>query len=156
MTAIWALTAQICMIALGYGAALATGAAFATVAVMQFETSQLTSDWRVLTEAVVIWLSFGITGLQASFGPAAIAIAVCEGMKLRGLVAYLVAAIVVGLATALPLGAALYGQEYPPLDRDALTLTVAAAAVGGFFYWLIAGRTAGRWMAYPWSDGHPR
>ena len=156
MTAIWALTAQLCMIGLGYAAALATGAAFATAAILKLEPSTLSSDWQSLTEAIIIWLSLAITGLQATFTPAAVAIAVCEGLKLRDLLTYLIAALLVGLAAVFPFGAAMSGMAMPPLNRDALILTVASAAVGSFFYWLIAGRTAGRWMAYPWSDGHPR
>ncbi len=156
MTAIWALTAQLCMIGLGYMAAVAMGAAFATAAVLRLDPSHLSQDWQLITEFVVIWFSFLITGVMTSIGPAAVAIAVCEGLKLRGVVAYLIAAVLVGLATALPLGAAFTGEARPVIDRETVTLMVASAAVGGFFYWLVAGRTAGRWMAYPWSDGHPR
>lgn len=152
MPALWALLAQAFMVVLGYTAACLAGAAFATVAIMDVGFADLQAEWDRLAEIGLFALSTTASALVVAFWPAVVAVALTEGLKLRGLVAYLVAGSVVGLVTALPVLAAVQGELLPPINGDVVKLSIASGAVGGFVYWLIAGRTAGRWLELRWLE----
>lgn len=76
--------------------------------------------------------------------PTLIAIAIAELMRWQGMTINLVLGGLVGLFTGLTRLAAVYGSTYP--SDGTLVVLLAAGFIGGFFYWLIAGRSAGRWM----------
>jgi len=75
--------------------------------------------------------------------PAAIAIAVSELMRWQGMTINLVLGGLVALFTGL----SLYGSTRTGLPSDGtLVVLLATGFVAGFFYWLIAGRSAGKWL----------
>jgi hypothetical protein len=82
-----------------------------------------------------------------AFLPALLAIAVAEALRLRSFLYYAACGAVISL-----LG--YYGSDVSARLEDttdiepvghALQLAAAAGIIGGLVYWLIAGRSAGRW-----------
>jgi hypothetical protein len=98
----------------------------------------------LVTLLVVIagfFTSFHVMSLAAL--PSAIAIAIAEMMRWRGLTLNLV----LGGAVALFTGLSLYGSAREGLPSDGtLVVLLATGFIAGFFYWLIAGRNAGKWL----------
>ena len=83
---------------------------------------------------------------MAATGPALALIAFAEPLRLRGLFANLViGAIAALLSFWLATGRALE----PNISQGALAVLLATGFVGGFAYWLVAGRNAGRWLDPP-------
>ncbi|MCF3932143.1 hypothetical protein L1787_01780 [Acuticoccus sp. M5D2P5] len=156
MYAIWALTAQAIMVMIAYTTAALAAGTFATFAITRVTFAQLQASWPAFVETVILITSTSITAFAAAFWPAAIAVAITEGLKLRGIAVYLAAGGLVGLVQALPLRAAFNGDAFPPITHEAVILCVACGAVGGLTYWAIAGRTAGRWLELPWFAEYPR
>ena len=89
-------------------------------------------------ELVVLTLSAAAVIGAFSFVPALVAIALAETFSWRSLVLYLLA----GCAVAFAAVALLVPPERAVSDVDT-PLFLAAGAVAGVVYWLIAGRTAG-------------
>ncbi|MEM8551053.1 MAG: hypothetical protein AAGF45_01625 [Pseudomonadota bacterium] len=156
VTAIWALCAQLIMIVLGYTAACVAGAIFAAIAVHNLGTQQIANDMALVFETTVFTASLTFLAMQSTFIPAAVAIAITEGLKLRRLVTYLAAGCIVGLLAALPVRWVVSGTPMPDVSGSVIQLTVASSAVGAFFYWLVAGRTAGRWLELRWFERNKR
>lgn len=75
--------------------------------------------------------------------PAAIAIAVAEAAKWRGLVVNLVMAGVVSLYAGWR---SLALEPDLSLNQGVIAVLLAAGFCAGLVYWLIAGRSAGRWL----------
>jgi hypothetical protein len=83
----------------------------------------------------------------AAFVPALVLIAIAETFDLRSIFYYALGGAAIGLF-------AYYGSnisvalenttDLPPVSFG-LQLVAAAGIIGGFVYWLIAGRKAGRW-----------
>ena len=98
----------------------------------------------LVTLLVVIagfFTSFHVASIAAL--PAAIAIAIAEMMRWRGMTINLV----LGGAVSLFTGLSLYGSTREGLPSDGtLVVLLATGFIAGFFYWLIAGRSAGKWM----------
>jgi len=94
-----------------------------------------------------IYVSFAAARL--AFFPAVITIAIAELMRWRGLTVNLVlgglCALFAGL-TRYPIGTAAR-----PSDTT-LIILLACGFIGGFVYWLIAGRRAGSWMPAKATD----
>lgn len=152
MTAIWAATAQAIMIALAYTAACLAAATFALLPLVQSEGLEaLTGNWMRLVESVHLLLVLATVAFMGAFWPALAAVVVSEGFKLRGVTAYLIAGLLVGAGYALGTGDAgsAAGERF-------LAFSAAAGAVGGFVYWLVAGRTAGRWLELRWFEENRR
>lgn len=76
--------------------------------------------------------------------PAAIAIAIAELMRWQGLTINLVLGGFVALFTGITSYNVQHANGLP--SEGTLIVLLAAGFIGGFFYWLIAGRSAGRWM----------
>ncbi len=97
-------------------------------------------------------VSASVVGASALV-PAAVAIAVSESMRLRGLIFHL--GISGGIAFILwTLGAADVAQEGL---RPGSTVAIASGFLAGAIYWGIAGRTAGGWRRQsPPADGTAR
>lgn len=144
------------MAVLGYCAAVGAGAFFAAVAVVNVGAPTLPNDIETGLHTLVLATTLSIAGFQWSFVPAAVAIAVTEGLKIRGFVAYLIIGVVVGFLMALPVRSIVGGGPIPPLNFDLLRLSMASGAVGGLIYWVIAGRTAGRWLEMRWFEPNRR
>ncbi|WP_420393796.1 hypothetical protein [Acuticoccus sp.] len=155
MNAVWASLAQLIMISIAYPAACLAAATFAVVAILGIDPAELgEATWPQLVEIAIYLATTTLRALTSAFWPALVAAALAEGLKVRGLVPYLVAGCVVGLVRALPIAASMSGEAAPPLDGAAVQLSVAGGAVGGFVYWLIAGRSAGRWLELRWFEEH--
>lgn len=94
-----------------------------------------------------------IVGIMSSFYvasiailPAAITIAIAELMRWKSMTANLVLGGLVGLFTGL----STYSRTHSGLPSDGtLIILLAAGFIGGFFYWLVAGRSAGNWLGAP-------
>lgn len=143
---IWALMAQLILIALGYCVALAAAGGFASI-VFANVVSGLAQDPEGLIDFAVLAMAAAFEAMQHSFVPTALAVLLAESLRLRSLAVYLALGCAVGLMTALPLDAVTTAPaETISAHGPALRFGVASAAVGAFFYWLIAGRTAGRWL----------
>jgi hypothetical protein len=87
--------------------------------------------------AVGLVSSFKIASLALS--PSAVTIIAAELMAWRSLVSNLLLGGCVGLAT----GWIAAGGE--TIGQGTVVVLLAAGFVGGFFYWLVAGRRAGAW-----------
>ncbi len=95
--------------------------------------------------------SFFATGFvgYVAFVPALVLIAIAETFDIRSIFYYALAGAAIGLF-------AYYGSnisvalenttDLPPVSFG-LQLVAAAGIIGGFVYWLCAGRNAGRWKA---------
>jgi hypothetical protein len=117
-------------------------ACVAAAAVMTF--ALLLPGWSELIDrypdqqsiAVVVGLSAVFFSIYAML-PAMLIIALAEGFRLRSVVIYLLA------GAALALGSA-YGWDLRLL-RSPYDDLAAVGIVGGFVYWVLAGRNAGAW-----------
>ncbi len=78
-----------------------------------------------------------------SYGVVAAIIALAETMRWNGLVANLVMGGVVAAFLALT---NLGGSSGENVSDGALLVSLSAGFIGGFVYWLIAGRSAGKWL----------
>ncbi|MEO1102673.1 MAG: hypothetical protein AAFW98_02905 [Pseudomonadota bacterium] len=156
MTAIWALTAQAIMAFLGYCAALFAAATFASVALTGFASARVQTEFGEVFHTLVLITSTTVSALPVTLVPTVIAVAITEGFRIRGFVAYCVIGAVVGLAAALPIRAVLSGAAMPVVDLNVVQLFVASGAVGGLVYWTIAGRSAGRWTELRWFEVNRR
>lgn len=113
--------------------------------------------WHVFTgdpgERVVFWSTAFVGGaLTGAIGllPLAIAIVLGESLKIRSLLANMLAGVVMmvlgyyGSGLARPSYEESIDRPPPPISHEA-EIAAAAGAVFGFVYWAIAGRKAGRW-----------
>jgi hypothetical protein len=100
-------------------------------------------DWIILSWAV---LTSGAIVSVIAFIPSVIVILIAETLALRSLFFY---------AIAGGIGGILYGMTFPAasvattsFDRT-VQITLAAGVASGLIYWLVAGRSAGRWRGDP-------
>lgn len=156
LTAIWAVTAQAIMAMLGYLAACFAAAAFATFVLMNVDIAALDQNWETTFKTVLFLGTIYVAILVAAFWPFLIALVVTEAFRLRDFIAHLVAGVLVGAAYGLPLSAIFSGAEMPDISLEALQLAIACGGLGGIVYWVIAGRTAGKWTELPWFEENRR
>jgi hypothetical protein len=96
---------------------------------------------------VVSVLGTGLTG-AASFLPLLLVVVLAEGFRLRSIIFYALAGI--GIVLLAYYGSGLGNPYEESIDQPGpilrgLELAIAAGAVFGVTYWLIAGRRAGAW-----------
>lgn len=152
MFAIWGLTAQIIMISIAYPTACLVGAAVATLVIFGVDPATLgSSPWPEVMHLSIVAFTMGVGAMISAFWPALIAFVVSEGLKLRGILAYLIIGGIVGFVRAFPVGASLAGDGLP-VEATSVHLSIACGAIGGFVYWAIAGRSAGLWIEMPWFE----
>lgn len=145
---IWAASAQAIMITLGYLSAACAAGVFAAAAIVKLGTVPPTAFGEA-SQFAMISTSTVLTALVGGFWPAAIAVAITEGFRLRGIVSHVLAGCVVGLLAALPVRAFVAsGGQLPDVSSRLVQLCIASGAVAGFIYWIIAGRHAGKWQRY--------
>jgi len=84
------------MVALAYIAACATAGAFAAAAITQSETAGLPTTAGETFRFLVLAGGTTVTALGQAFYPALVAVALSEGLKLRGIVLHLVAGVLTG------------------------------------------------------------
>lgn len=95
----------------------------------------------LLVVIIGFFTSFHVMSLAAL--PATIAIAIAEMMRWQGMTINLVLGGLVALFT----GVSLYGSTREGLPSEGtLVVLLATGFIAGFFYWLIAGRSAGKWL----------
>jgi len=82
-----------------------------------------------------------------AFVPALVLIVIGEVARLRSLLYYAAAGAVVGLASYFGSNVELRLENTTDVSPvfHPLQLAAAAGIIGGLAYWLIAGRSAGRW-----------
>jgi len=99
-----------------------------------------------ITFFAVSFFATSFVGASA-FVPAVLLIVVAEVMRLRSLLYYAAAGAVVGLTSYLGSNVELRLENTTDVSPvfHPLQLAAAAGIVGGLAYWLLAGRTAGRW-----------
>jgi len=99
----------------------------------------------LLVVVVGFFTSFHVLSVAAL--PSAITIAIAELMRWRGMTINLVLGGVVALFTGLSLyGSTRAGAEMSLPSDGTLVVLLATGFIAGFFYWLIAGRNAGKWL----------
>jgi hypothetical protein len=121
----------------------------------------LSGEWQMMqtdpvargTFWIAAFVGTGLTGAKA-FLPLLLVIIVSEAFRLRSIIFYALAGIVIALAAYYGLG---FGNPYEesidqagPIARG-IEIVIAAGVVFGLAYWLVAGRKAGAWL-----DAHPR
>lgn len=111
-------------------------------------------------DSVWFWGSFGVSAaMTASYlgamalAPWAVVILVTEVFRLRSFLVYLVAGGLLGVLPSLGLAPMMR-----PLDGDPrnIAILIATGIVGGFVYWLVAGRMAGVDGVFLTGTGRPR
>ena len=143
MSNIFALLGRLTVIFIAYLAALIAGGLFFTLALTGVlepgATASPPEDWlTILPLAGVVTATAG----SLAFIPFLAAMFASEYFSLRGFVVHLAAGAALGLAVIwLRDGAAVAGFAKPVI------VAVAAGAVAGFVYWLLAGRNAGKTFA---------
>jgi hypothetical protein len=149
LDALAALLGQLLRIVLGYLAACAAAALFATVAVlMNAPALGSTTGADVLLQFLLLgWLGTTLIALAAAFVPAVLVAVVAEALKLRSPILYVAAGAVIALAPPLLEQAAPADGQSVLFAFDFAALFLACGLVGGFVYWMVAGRHAGRWQA---------
>lgn len=152
MTAFWALTAQAIMVSIAWPTACLAAAALAAFAITGLGPTVATWDLHAVANLTAAAASLWVMAMTTSFWPSLVAAALTEGIKVRGLLAYLVVGCAIGFVRELPIGAFMVGGSVLSVDTEAAQLSVAAGAVGGLVYWLIAGRSAGRWLELRWFE----
>lgn len=149
MDALVALLGQLIRIVLGYLAACAAAALFATVAVlMNAPALGSTTGADVLLQFLLFgWLGTTLIALAAAFVPSVLIVVLTEALKLRSPILYVAAGAAIALAPPLL-------DQTPPAEGqtvrlafDFAALFLACGVAGGFVYWMVAGRHAGRWQA---------
>ncbi|MEM9220891.1 MAG: hypothetical protein AAGB11_00620 [Pseudomonadota bacterium] len=153
MRTFWALVAQTFLSLFGYCAALVAASIFAWAAIKNVFIANAGPEFTDPLHTFAFIASTALGALPASFVPALIAVAITEGFMLRGLFTHLFGGCLVGFAASLPIAAITRDLPLPAIEGDIIQLSAASGAVGGFVYWLIAGRRAGRWLERASADG---
>ena len=99
-------------------------------------------DFWILVVAVIgvgFWSSLKLAGLAVI--PVMIAIIITEMMRWQSVIAHLLLGGAAGLFVLI----SQQSQDFTP-SEGTLIVTLATSFVAAFFYWLIAGRSAGNWM----------
>jgi len=83
----------------------------------------------------------------AAFVPALVLIAIAETFDIRSIFYYAIGGAAIGLFAyyGSNISVALENTTDMPPVSFGLQLVAAAGIIGGFVYWLVAGRKAGRW-----------
>lgn len=99
----------------------------------------------------MVFATFGFVFVSwLALMPALVAIVLAEALSLRSVLYYALAGAAIGAVAYWSLG------NFDPsllridsAERREIEIMVGAGIVAGFVYWLIAGRTAGRWREPP-------
>lgn len=156
------------MIVIGYGCAvLAAGFFLATLLYSQIDLNVITGDFIFWQDDVAdlkdLWSPFGYYNAVLvaapilavfcggfSFFPALLAIIWSEIRAIRGSVYYCICGLLIGLlAVATSNMVVLSGQDTANPLAFILGVQASAGIIGGFVYWLVAGRNAGRLFERP-------
>jgi hypothetical protein len=122
------------LVPVAYIVAILAAAAVVVIGVLGPYDSDIAASFML----AMFWMTIAIGG--ASVGPAAIIVILAEVFSLRSIFIYLALGGLLGLVLQQFLG---FHGSADLLERR-YVLFPAAGFVGGFAYWLIAGRFAGR------------
>jgi len=145
------LIVRVIVILIGYVFAIIAAELFLAAGLMAGFVSQLVSGQEeevFLGGAFVfmVWFPLGIFAAVAAFLPAMFLIAIAEMMRWRGMISNLL----MGGVCSLFLGLSQFFDEPQHIPSEStLIILLATGFIGGFVYWLIAGRGAGSWMDKP-------
>jgi hypothetical protein len=97
--------------------------------------------------AINVIIGFGFIFVSGfALLPALLVVLITEAFYIRSVLAYAIGGAVVGLACYLGLiPFDTTTMHFDGIVRRHLEIMTGAGIVGGFVYWLIAGRNAGRW-----------
>ncbi len=113
-----------------------------------YHTDEMDGLVTLLVVIAGFFTSFHVASIAAL--PATIAIAIAEMMRWQGMTINLVLGGLVSLFTGLSLYGSLQTGVETGLPSDGtLVVLLATGFIAGFFYWLIAGRNAGKWLDRP-------
>ena len=144
-----ALLGRLIVILFALFMATAAGGIAAAIALLGLELHMLGPD---PVEHAFFWLTAafasGVT-VMVGFLPILIAVVLAEAFSIRSLLIHTAAGAVILLLGYYSAGLTATYEELidrppPPISREA-EIAAAVGVVFGFTYWLIAGRTAGRW-----------
>lgn len=149
MDALLALVGQIGRIVAGYVAACAAAGLFATVAVlMNAPALGASPGFDVLVQFLLLgWFGTTLIALPVALIPAAVFVVLGEGLKLTSPILYVIAGAVVALLPTILHPTPATDTQPVQFSFDFVALFFASGVAGGFVYWMIAGRRAGRWQA---------
>jgi hypothetical protein len=122
------------------GLALAIGVAvpdFVTVSAEPMEHIMVLGGWFFATGIIVFY----------GFGLMLVAVAIAEVFDIRSIFYYALGGAAIGAFAYYTSDFSVFienSTDIPPV-RFSLQLVAAAGIIGGFVYWLFAGRNAGRW-----------
>ena len=125
-------------------------ACVAAAVVMNF--ALLLPEWRELIDrppdqqsiAVFVGLTAVLFSIYAML-PAMLIIALAEGFRLRSVLFYLLAGAALALGSAYGWDLRLLRDPHDGLGGRSAEIMAAVGIVGGFVYWVLAGRSAGAW-----------
>jgi hypothetical protein len=98
--------------------------------------------------AVMVGLSATFFSIYAML-PAMLVIALAEGFRLRSVLFYALAGAALALFSAYGWDLRFLRGHNDDLGARGVEIMAAVGIVGGFVYWLLAGRNAGRWRPPP-------
>lgn len=132
-------------ILVGYIAAVLSAGAFLAALFLSVIPVEPVPPSGLYAGGIVVGLFFFAPLVGAtSFMPAACVIAVTEVLRLRDWLFHALGGGLVGALAAVWLWTSPERSPIPP-DAGFLAALAGAGMVGGFAYWLIAGRNAGMW-----------
>jgi hypothetical protein len=145
-----ALIGRLFLIVFAFLAACFVAGMIVVVAILFPEFSDLGSG-PIDQGAIDVILGFGFIFVSGfALIPAMLIALITEAFSIRSLLAYAIGGGLVGLACYLglvPFDPA--SLQFEGIVRRHLEIMTGAGIVGGFVYWLIAGRSAGRWREPP-------
>ncbi len=127
-------------------AIIAAGLALALGVMVPDFVTVTTDPVEHFTFFAVQFFATGFVGFVA-FVPAAVLIAIAETFDIRSIFYYAIAGAAIGLFAyyGSDLSAALENTTDLPPVSFGLQLVAASGIIGGFVYWIFAGRKAGFW-----------
>lgn len=140
------LIGRIFVVLVGLFAALAAGGLVVIAAVLLPEISQL--DLGPVDQGALQWLVGLALIFISGFAllPALVMVLVTEAFNIRSLLVYALGGAMVGLCAYLSL--VPFDSEamrFTAIDHRQLEVMTGAGILAGLVYWIVAGRSAGRW-----------
>lgn len=129
-------------------AIFAAGLALAVGVMVPDVVTVSTDPVEHFTFFAVQFFATGFVGFVA-FVPALVLIAIAETFDIRSVFYYAIGGAAIGLFAyyGSNISAALENTTDLPPVAFSLQLAAASGIIGGFVFWLVAGRNAGRWKA---------
>lgn len=146
---IYRLIGRSVVVAIAFFLAVIAAAAFFTLAKVGREAvvaaDEIEQTFRIIEFTFVVGLVAAGAG-RLAIVPALAAIIATEAFRLQSVLIHML------LGICIALGGILVGLDQPDAPPDTMLSAIAAGAVGGFVYWLLAGRWAGNWRGpVKWS-----